>query len=276
MAESACTLTDSEFDALTRLTGLDRADRERLLISADRFTRPDENLPVSSGDRIALVKRLGLFGVRLASVLVRTGVRDRQALAEALVRRSGVEDLRDILDRHFRARSEYLRARTALITIDALLRERPLPEARRLKSARERIIASNHEFKEVRLLFAPPGDGLTLPPDLDSEARRLIGGEGTAPRRRLGLADKATDDEVRAAASEALDRWRRLAEDPLVDRPIVEICRIVTRSCEAVLVTAESAESRTGSRTRATPRPVAQAEPRVRSGRETGDERRAG
>jgi hypothetical protein len=41
---------------------------------------------------------------------------------------------------------------------------------------------------------------------------------------------------LRAAASEALDRWQRRAENPMLSRAAADACRVVVRTCEGLVV----------------------------------------
>jgi hypothetical protein len=235
LAQSARTLRESEFGVLAELAALDREARERLLVSVDRFSRPDADVRSSPEARRAVLDRFGLFGIRLACVLLRNGVNESPALAAELTRRSGLDPLLRSLGEQFSARADQLKARTAVIGVETLLRERPHAGTERLAAALERLQASAHEFAELRMLAEARTAGLPLPQDRAAEAERLIGGSGPAPAQRLGLADDADGPEVEAASLAALGRWRALAENPLTGRAAAEVCRVVARSCEAMI-----------------------------------------
>lgn len=269
LAQSARDLRQAEFAALVELARLDRNERERLMISVDRFVRPTEATTVSTAARAALLDRFGLFGIRLATVLIGSGVTEPTALAHELARRSGLDELLRLVSAHFEGRAALLKARAAIIGVEALLRERPREGTERLAASLERIQASAHEFRELRMLAAARTPGLNLAPPLAAEAERLLGGEGISAPRRLGLADGASDAELRATAQTYLRGWRARAEDPLTDRATVEVCRTVVRSCEGVL-------AQGGSVGGATARLVLGPEPPSGSGDRTDDEPRAG
>ena len=147
-----------------------------------------------------------------------------------------MDDLLRLVSDQFRARADALKARTALAAIGALVEHRPTPNSPDLAGAVERLEANAHELRELSLLAAARTTGLGLPPAESVEAERLIGGAGTSTSRRLDLPDDAPPDEVRRAASEALQRWRAMAGSPLFDRGAVEACQAVIRSCEAIMV----------------------------------------
>jgi hypothetical protein len=182
-----------------------------------------------------LLGRFGLFGLRLSTTLIRQGVGDASTLAAELVQRSGLVELREVLASQFTQRRDVLKARSALIALDLVLRREPRPAAARLAVEVERILAGAHEFAELRLLSDLRGRVLKPPKEQAREAERLIGGEGGAAHQRLGLPPEAGRDELRAAAMDRLTVWRRRAESPLTSRAMANAARVVVRSCEGIL-----------------------------------------
>ncbi|GGM33938.1 GTPase [Longimycelium tulufanense] len=236
------TLRQAEFIAIGQLATAPRADVERILLSVDRFVCSTEDLPASLTDltvspvdvRVGLLARLGLFGVRLAVTLVRQGHHQPARLAAELVRRSGLDDLRQVLSAQFTERADLLKARSALLALDVVLQRDPRPRTGPLAAEVERILAGAHEFAELRLLSSLRSGVLPLPPEAAAEAERLLGGSGRAPTARLGL-ERHDPDEIRRAGLDALGRWRRRAENPLSSRAVTDAARIVVRSCEGLL-----------------------------------------
>jgi hypothetical protein len=239
LAQSARSMRQSDYEALALLAAMDRADRERLMLSADRFLRSNDPEGLTPEAREQLLGRFGLFGIRLGVVLIRAGFTDPTPLAHELARRSGLDPLLSLLARQFHARADALKARTALVGVETLLRTSPREGTGHLAAALERLQINAHEFRELRLLAALRTTGVALRHDLAAEAERLIGGDGVAAHVRLGLQSEASPQEITAAAHQILHRWRLVAENPLTDRSTQEVCRVVVRSCEGVL--AESA-----------------------------------
>ena len=235
LAQSARTLRQADFEALQLLATLDRAARERILLSADRFRRSAEPEGLTEEARASLLERYGLFGIRLAMVLVRNGFGEPTALAHELARRSGLDPLLELLDRQFQARAGALKARTALAAVEDLLASRPRQGTEQLAASLERLQAGAHEFRELRLLAALRTTGVELTPELAAEAERLIGGQGATASQRLGVAAGSAPEVLAAQARQVLGRWRGVAESPLTARSAVEACRVVIRSCEGVL-----------------------------------------
>jgi hypothetical protein len=232
-------MRQSDFESLALLATMDRAERERLLLSADRFLRAAVPDGLTAEAREQLLERFGLFGIRLGVVLIRAGFTDPTPLAHELARRSGLDPLLAMLAGQFHARADALKARTALVGMESLLRNSPREGSGHLAAALERLEVNAHEFRELRLLAMLRTTGVTLKHELAVEAERIVGGEGVAAHLRMGLQPEASPDEITAEAHRILHRWRLVSENPLTDRSALDVCRVVVRSCEGVL--AESA-----------------------------------
>jgi hypothetical protein len=234
LAQTGRTMRQHEFVALTELAKLPRADIEAMLLSVDRFSRTELDSP-DSATRAKLMDRFGLFGVRLATTLIRQGMTDPNTVAAELVKRSGLDELREVLATQFSERRDLLKARSALLAVDLVLTREPRPEAAPLAAEVERILAGAHEFAELRLLSTLRAGAIKLPPEALQEAERLLGGDGGSATARLGLEPDATPDEMWSVALDAVGRWQRRAESPLSSRAVSDIARLVVRSCEGVL-----------------------------------------
>jgi hypothetical protein len=234
LAQTGRTLQQSEFAALATLAAQPRADVESLLLSVDRFVAGTTAQP-SRETRQALLDRFGLFGVRLSVTLIRQGVGQPSALAAELVQRSGLDELRKLLTSQFTERQDLLKARSALLAVDHVLRREPRPEAEPLAAEVERILAGAHEFAELRALNALYARTVKLPAEAAAEAERLLGGAGTTPTARLGLPHGSDSAQLNAAALEALGRWRRRAASPLSTRAVADASMVIVRSCEGIL-----------------------------------------
>lgn len=229
------TLRHADFDALSALARADRDDVETMLLSADRFGRPDTPVPVPAAARASLLERLGLFGVRLAVTLIRTGVAGTApALADELVARSGLGELQRLLAVQFTERSAQLKAAAALRLLEQLLREQPAAGDEALWRELERVRCGSQDLAELDLLGRSRAAGGLFPADVRVEAERLLGGAGSGPAARLGLPEETPAGELRAAAEEAAARWRARSADPLAPRAAVDAAEVVVRSCEEV------------------------------------------
>ncbi|WP_158886880.1 dynamin family protein [Amycolatopsis anabasis] len=230
VASAGRTLTEPEFAALSALAGLPRPESEALLLSADRFVRAESG-PVEASARAGLLRRFGLFGLRLATTLLRRESGTVAALAAQLVQRSGLAELRDAIGQHFTERAEVLKARSALIGLEVLLRREPHPGGEALFLELDRVLAGAHEFRELRLLAALRTDGSALPEPLREDASRLLGGHGTAALARLGIESEL---DYHRAARDAVRRWRELTGNPVLSAEGRQAAAVVLRSCEAM------------------------------------------
>ncbi|HEV7759994.1 MAG TPA: dynamin family protein, partial [Acidimicrobiales bacterium] len=191
LAQAGATLREQEYRQLATIAADRRHDVVDLTLTADRFVAPRDDLDVAADDRRRLLARLGMFGVRLSLDLVhRRQAASSSALAAELLRCSGIVELEAVLRSHLMARSQALKARSSLATLDALLAGAAWPDAVRLRSWSERISSGAHEIVELQLLTELWLGELTLRDDEQmANAERLLGGLGTAATTRLGLPD---------------------------------------------------------------------------------------
>lgn len=228
-------LSESDFAALATLAATPRADLDGFLLSTDRFAGDEFPAPLGPEVRGSLLDRLGIFGVRLATTLIRTGCDTRASLAAELVRRSGLTELRESVARCFIDRQEVLKARSALGAVESMLRADPRPGGGKLLARLEHVLATAHDFRELRLLAALQDRRVRLDAELAAEAQRLIGGAGTSMAARLGVDHEATAAELCALSSGALGRWQHQGEDPLLGLAERRAAGVVVRSCEGML-----------------------------------------
>lgn len=231
LGQAGRTLREDEFEALRALAGLSRVELDAHLLSADRFVSGDLPAGPPREARWALLDRFGVFGIRLASTLIRRGADSQAGLAGQLVQRSGLSELRETIGWCFLERADVLRARSGLAGLTAVLRAEPRQRGRGLPAAVERAVAGAHDFAELRLLAALRTGRIALP----EPAERLAGGLGTRPADRLGLPADAAADDLRAAAYDELADWRTRAESPLLDTRQRAAARTVVRSCEGMI-----------------------------------------
>ncbi|NIH83048.1 GTPase domain-containing protein [Amycolatopsis viridis] len=224
LAAAGRTLTEPEFSVLRTLAAIPRAELEPRLLSADRFAAAEFPAPVAASDRAALLGRFGLFGVRLAVTLIRRGADTLPALAGQLVPRSGLADLREAIDGYFVTRRDVLKARSALIGLEVVLRMEPRPAAAGLAAELERLLAGAHEFRELRLVSALQTGRTSFSAELTADALRLLGAAGTSRTERLG------GEQVLPAVR----RWRDQVENPELSARERRAAAVVVRSCEAM------------------------------------------
>ncbi|HEX8803695.1 MAG TPA: dynamin family protein, partial [Acidimicrobiales bacterium] len=237
LAQSGATLREAEYKALDAIASAPRDEAESLFLSADRFVQATTPIPLTSMEREHLLDRFGLFGVRLAAALIRQGAApNATTLSTELVRRSGLVELRDVLLSQFASRRDVLKARSALLALESVMHERPVPGSEALAAELERITSAAHEFAEIRLLNALRAGAVKVKAQEASEMERLLGAEGGALTTRLDLSPEADASEIRRSLQNAIGRWQRRAESPMSAREVADAARVLIRTCEGLLV----------------------------------------
>jgi hypothetical protein len=192
-------------------------------------------VPVDAQQRIRLLQRFGLGGVRLAITLTRTGCDTAQSLGERLQEHGGLKDLQASIAEFFTARRPALRARSALTLLDHLLRTEPVPPAGKLLADLELLVADAHDFHELRLLSALRSGRVNLPREHAIDAKQLLGGSGTSVGERLGMSPEASAPETWDAAHAAVERWQAHAHGRVLLPPQRRAAEVVLRSCDMIL-----------------------------------------
>jgi hypothetical protein len=191
-----------------------------------------------------LAARLGPAGLRLAVDLVRAGCGPGTApLAAELLEHSGLPALREHVEARFLRRADALKARSALLRLEALVRREPPPGgAGRLRYELERVRAGAHELTEIDLLDLL-ATGVAMPADELATAERMLGTAGTEPRARLGLAPDAAADDIARAAADGLVHWQRLASHPASTQEVRAVATVLVRTCEDLVAGAARRQS---------------------------------
>lgn len=234
LALTARTLRQAEFLALRKLAAADSVELNKALLSADRFVRPDSPLPLDAGTRAQLLERFGMFGIRISIAVLAAGVTDSAGLAAELLERSGLVELRNVIDQQFAQRADMLKAHTALLSLRRFVQTHPVMATPYVIADIDPILNDTHAFEELRLLSQLHSRPTTLNEEELRSLRRVIGGAGTGPIARLGLSPEDADEGPRAAFA-AAQRWRRRAEHPLNDPFTTRACRAAVRSAEAMV-----------------------------------------
>jgi hypothetical protein len=159
---AARTMRDDEFADLRAIAAVPRSELDRFLISADMFVAEGFPAAITPAVRLALIRRWGLFGVRLACALIRSGSDTPITLSAQLTQRCGLSELRDTIGGVFAVRRSTLKMRSALLAVESVLRADPrAPE--RFVARLERLAAGAHGFREMRLLAHLAADRIRLP-----------------------------------------------------------------------------------------------------------------
>ncbi len=245
LAQAGSNLQELEFRRLRQIAAGEPADRDKLMLSADRFVIGSTNIPLAPNERRMLIERLGLFGVRLSVDLLLSGqAQTASQLANMLVEQSGINELRAVLLSQFSDRRDTLKARSALLAVQRLLSVAPVPRSGELEARVEQIRSGAHEFAELRLLNSLRTGEIDFRPEEADEVERLLGGQGGDIRKRLGVEPEADAEEVRRALFSALGHWRQRAENPVSSLATSGASRVLVRTCEGLYATMVAAQQR--------------------------------
>ncbi|GIJ43232.1 GTPase [Virgisporangium aliadipatigenens] len=237
LAVAGATLREDEYRTLAAVAAAPTEDAIDLMLTADRFGSPDATVKVPVAARRAVLARLGLFGVRHSVQLIRgKQAPNAQALAAALTAHSGLDRLNEVLTAQFVSRGQVLKARSALSTLDLVVRSGKYGALTELVSWAEEIRSAAHEFVEVRLLHLLRSGRIPGKAEHLADLERLLGGSGAEHSARLGLPPDAHPHRLADAAREAIARCNRLAEHPLSQRELRNAARAAVRSCEAIVI----------------------------------------
>lgn len=234
LAEGARTLRESEYIAFRELAGLSRNDRERLLVSADRFVRTSTLTGLSTTVRHDLLARFGIFGVRMAVTVLRGGAANSSELSEELVQQSGLLDIQGFVATQLQPREATLKARGIVLRLEQMLKDHPHPDAAEVRAGIERFTLTAHMLRELSMLAEARSNSLPLAEEDAAEAEQIIGAEGTTVAVRLGASPTADASALRSTVNAKVAHWRRLSESPLADGSTRAACRVVIRSLEAI------------------------------------------
>lgn len=250
LAFGAQTLTSEEYQTLAELRELPEERFERLIRDAARFSREYPDVAIAPARRAEVMNRLGRYGVWLANRLLRDGIDSREALAEELVRRSGVPALRDLIVSHFGNRAYLIKLGTALQQIKraCFMEQQRLSETERPVVARiggqfEEIEEHEQSFQELRVLRSYYEGRTGFTPDEVGQLLEVTGEGGRSCGERLGLGERATIAEMRPVAQERIQYWNRRANDFLgLDSQTLAAARVMARSYERILYRIQKAE----------------------------------
>ncbi len=251
LALGARTVTGEELEALAALSRLDEELVRRRLRNAPNFTtREYEDVPVPPELRNALFDRLGQYGIWEAARLMREGADSEDEIRAALLERSGMHALRDLVTSHFGRRALLIKARTGIrkgLAEVFTLRQQFNGDAARAASAAggelEALEAGEPAFEEFALLrtYYHEADSLSLTDEEGVELRRVTGEEGTSIGERLGLGDRALPGEMMRVIERRLSHWRQRREGFGADTQTRATARVMLAAYQRLLYHAREA-----------------------------------
>ena len=230
LAETAQTLREAEFAALRSLAAMSAEERSELLRSVDDLCDIGRS-DLTVETRRSLLGRLGLFGVRLAIEELHSGRATTAGdLARALQAASGIAELRELIHDRFLPRARTLKARSAMVALDALARAMAPDHAELVLGIRaelERADADSSDLAALRAAHLVTGEVVRTTAAEREEVEQVL----------LAAPDDAgasgTPDESELLAS--IERWRVRASDPRANQLMVQVCETMARVYEQAL-----------------------------------------
>ncbi|WP_200834441.1 dynamin family protein [Amycolatopsis alkalitolerans] len=212
IAESAESgqFTSADAEALRKLSTLDEATLETMLVAADIFTSWDCAVP--TGTRLRLLEKLDLYGIRCAIGAIQADPAiTAGALRRVLLESSGLAAVRARLDVVFAARADGIKAAAALASVTALAHASGNPaERQRVHDAIEVLLAKPeaHQLRVLEALTLVVAGAVDMPEDLAAEVLRV--GSNAEIDAQLG-SPGASRAELASQALERAGWWRSFA-----------------------------------------------------------------
>lgn len=239
VALGARTMQETEFRALVRLAALSAEEVDAMLLSVDRFVGTPM-ADVRPEVLAALADRFGVYGIRMAMTLIRFGATTASELADELVARSGLSELRASIETQIAARADQLKVHSALSAADRILSVAGGPASAAAHTEVRRMLADTHGFRELALLGKLRSGQVAMTAERSSELSRLVGGSGVAPWIRLGLAADTHPEDLRRGATAAVSLWRARMRHPLADAEVAAAAQVGVRSAEGIVAELDS------------------------------------
>jgi hypothetical protein len=218
VGRGARTLTDDGFGLLAELAAADPATLAGNLEDPAWFaTQPSlAGISLPAPRRAELIRLLGAWGVQQACRHIRDGL-DTDGVRSALLADSGMDRLRDVIEKGLRNRAALIKLDRELSAISteiakcqsAALRRKsdPPPQLIQVAELAGKIRRRQHGLAELALLADHYASRLSLGPGEAAELRRLTGEDGTTPGARLGQGDNAPPGDLAAAAAALAGHW---------------------------------------------------------------------
>lgn len=238
LAQESALADESLLHGLRQVAALPDPDHDEILGSARRFADDAVGLGLAREERVALLARLGIFGVRWGArqVCLRPSLTVAD-LSESFAEVSGLSTLRAAIRDQFATRGATLVASSVLTDLTRVLAAGPNPSqpARDFLAAAERIRADSLELTAWEIVTALARQVIDLGTARDEVIRTLsfAPGDRGLVHWQQGLELAAGEPAaMREELSRRVDRWRAAAEHPLADSDRVFVARTMVRALE--------------------------------------------
>ncbi|WP_026421885.1 dynamin family protein [Actinokineospora inagensis] len=244
LAVGSVCLTEQHFTWLADMARRDLAEVVDAIVWGLPF---DESVVGLPNDHCReLVALLGQWGLALAVRYLRDGESPNQVRSR-LLGHSGVPELREIVIRHFGARSAVLKLHQGINEVEreiARLRANPAHGAAEVNEVAAQVRGLRRSVPgllELELLAPHYNGELDLGERDAAELLRLTGENGRSLAARVGVPADAAPRAIEEAARAKAIRWAVHEQDPLLDRTTVEVASGMRKLYERIRYRAGSA-----------------------------------
>jgi GTPase SAR1 family protein len=253
LAWGAQTMTKEEFATLQQLAQLPEALLEKRLGNAHSFaTREYQDMPIPPEKREEVLDRLGTYGIWQAYQILRPRKPDQvhmeleepdQAhLEQALLQKSGLPVLKQLILTHFGNRAYLIKLDSALQQIriacfwaryNKSLSPADQEIVRQIESRFGQLGDQERGFSELSVLRDFYQGKLELTEEEVEQLLQITGEYGLSERLRLGLPEKCggssaeNRQEILDTANKRRSYWRRRALDPGASREMIQAASIL-------------------------------------------------
>ena len=237
-AFGAATITDEEKNTLVVLASLPAETTRKMLLDAGLFETKEyaDGLGVPSpAARVALMERIGLWGIRFALHQLRGGSCMPQTMA-AMVFASNVDRLREIVVSHFGNRGFLIQASAALdavrneaFGITGRLRGNAQAAAYKIVTEVDEIRRNEARFREFAILEKYYSSDVTPG---DEDLKQLLdatGERGGSCAERLGAAAGTAPAQLMTLAADREAYWRGRSSDYWASEDFKEMARTMAQ-----------------------------------------------
>lgn len=233
LALGAQTLTDEEWNVLQKLSTLTEQTFNNLTRNPLRYPKkeyPDKPEIPSTKERVLVSDRLGMYGVALSYQLIHSQtVTTKQELIEAILAKSGLPELRQLIISHFGDRAFLIKLNSCLHQIKKILfdaKQKHTGQEQKviqdLNYAFDKLEAGEiffHQFKELEILRSYYENKLTFTEEELQQLLQIVGEKGKSPAFRLGLPSEATMAQMLDEAKRKWQYWLVKANDIIAYNP---------------------------------------------------------
>lgn len=254
LAEGCQTLTDEHLDILYRLAKIPEKQFKSLSRYTSKFTDRYEleEIPVSQGDRKTIEAQLGLYGIIQAYYLINSGIKSKSELAEAIITKTGIPELRQLILSHFGNRSFLIKLGKVLQDISShyfqlrqYLQGETLTILEEISSQFDALQAKQHAFQELDVLRSHYEGKLNFDEEEVKQLLAVTGENGISCGERLQMSqgERATIDEMIPVAIAQINYWQGRANDFMSgDSLTISSANVLTRSYERILYRLQKAK----------------------------------